>query len=200
MTIADTKAETRLLSRQSRKASHSRIGKQAALDIVAPGLAAVAEILGTGNPGIVGGYLAVGSDLDVGSLMAALETQGWSLAMPVVLAPEMPLVFRRWQKGDTLTKGSFGIDQPGEDAPQVRPDLVLAPLLAFDDEGYRLGQGGGFYDRTLEQWRTNGHVVKVLGVAFAAQRVDAVPRDDFDQRLNGLVTENGWRNFGDVDV
>lgn len=195
MNLPDRKAEFRLEARQRRRVTHGDTARAAAHGVVAPGLAAVADIWRQ-PPGIVAGYLAVGSELDAGPLMTALVAHGWSLALPVVVAPETPLVFRRWLPGDAMSEGSFGIAQPGDDAEDIRPHVVLAPLLAFDEDGYRLGQGGGFYDRTLEKWRAEGHSVTVLGLAFAAQRVDAVPRDDFDQRLNGIITEDGYKVYG----
>jgi len=198
MTVTDSKAEIRLEARQHRRVTHRRTGRAASLSVIDVGLTGIGERWGTAPPGVVAGYLAVGSELDAGPLMSALEKQGWSLALPVVIAPDTPLLFRRWQKGDAMGEGSFGIAHPGEGAAEVRPDVVLAPLLAFDDDGYRLGQGGGFYDRTLAMWRAEGHSIITFGLAFASQRIDAVPRDQYDQRLDGIVTEHGWRNYGDV--
>ncbi len=198
MNLSDSKADSRLKARHRRRTAHAEGGQDAARGVVEQGLAAVADIRGAAPAGIVAGYLAVGSELDADPLLAALEKRGWSLALPVVKAPRTPLVFRRWRRGQPMDEGSFGIAQPRDDAPDVRPDVVLAPLLAFDDDGYRLGQGGGFYDRTLEKWRAAGHMVPVLGLAFAAQRIDAVPRDQYDQRLDGIVTEHGWRRYGDT--
>jgi len=71
----------------------------------------------------------------------------------------------------------------------VRPDLLLVPLLAFDRAGYRLGWGGGFYDRTLAELRSSGTPVVAVGVGYSAQEVDAVPRDHYDARLDWVVTE-----------
>ncbi|HER26918.1 MAG TPA: 5-formyltetrahydrofolate cyclo-ligase, partial [Rhodospirillales bacterium] len=190
MNSADLKADLRLEARSLRRRTHAEFGQSAAQDFIDHGLAAVSHVWNA-RPAVVAGYLAVGSELDAGPLMAALAGGGWSLALPVVVGPETALIFRRWQQGDAMGEGSFGIAQPLDSAPQVRPDLVLAPLLAFDELGYRLGQGGGFYDRTLANWRHRGPMVPVLGLAFAAQQVASVPRDQFDQRLSGMITESG---------
>jgi 5-formyltetrahydrofolate cyclo-ligase len=90
-----------------------------------------------------------------------------------------------------LLKGPLNTLQPRLGCDEVIPDVILVPLLAFDDERFRLGQGGGFYDRTLEQLKSSKGGVMSIGIAFAAQRVNAVPRDKFDQRLDFIVTENG---------
>ena len=197
MNSPDPKADFRKQARQRRRVLHKDNGQKAALGVVAHGLRAIADLWGAAPPGIVAGYLATGSELDTGPLMSALAAAGWTLALPVVVAPGVPLVFRRWRQGDAMDEGAFGILQPGDDAPVVKPDLVLAPLLAFDDDGYRLGQGGGFYDRTLAKWHADGHGITVLGFGFTGQRVDVVPRDDFDQRLSGMITEDGWCTYGD---
>jgi 5-formyltetrahydrofolate cyclo-ligase len=139
----------------------------------------------------VAGYWAVGSEIDLSPLLCELDEEGWSVALPVVVENDAPLIFRRWHSGDELLKGPLNTLQPKPGRDEVIPDVVLLPLLAFDDERYRLGQGGGFYDRTLEQLKSREGGVISIGIAFAAQRVEAVPRDQYDQRLDFIVTENG---------
>jgi len=199
MNLPDLKADFRKQARHRRRALHEESGQKAALGVVTHGKSAIADLWGATPPGTLAGYLAVGSELDAVPLMNALAAGGWMLALPVVMAPSEPLVFRRWRQGEAMTEGAFGILQPDDDAPEVRPDIVLAPLLAFDDDGYRLGQGGGFYDRTLAKWNTERPAIAVLGLGFAGQRVDAVPRDEFDQRLTGMITEDSWFIYGDEE-
>ncbi len=139
----------------------------------------------------IAGYWAVGSEIDLSPLLGSLDREGWSVALPIVVENGSPLVFRRWQSGDELLKGPLNTMQPKLICDEVIPDVVLVPLLAFDDGLFRLGQGGGFYDRTLEQLKSREGGVMSIGIAFAAQRVKAVPRDKFDQRLDFIVTENG---------
>jgi 5-formyltetrahydrofolate cyclo-ligase len=95
-----------------------------------------------------------------------------------------------------LIQGSFKVMTPPEGAPELEPQVLLVPLLAFDKAGYRLGYGGGFYDRTLEKRRHqahsgahSGHPVLAIGVAFAAQETESLPRGPFDQRLDWIATE-----------
>jgi 5-formyltetrahydrofolate cyclo-ligase len=83
---------------------------------------------------------------------------------------------------------------PAPSAAEVVPDVLIVPLLAFDSEGYRLGYGGGFYDRTLHKLRGNGNALAV-GVGYAAQHVARVPRDEYDQPLDWIVTEKGAHSY-----
>jgi 5-formyltetrahydrofolate cyclo-ligase len=95
-----------------------------------------------------------------------------------------------------MKESDFAIPVPGEEVPELVPDLLLVPLLAFDGDGYRLGYGGGYYDRTLAALRVrNGRESVAVGVAYAAQQCDHVPRHDEDQPLDLVVTENGAVHF-----
>jgi len=139
---------------------------------------------------VVAGYWPMGDELDVRPLLERLAADGRAVALPVVAAKGQPLEFRRWRPGDLLEAGAHGTRHPLAAAAAVEPDLVLVPLLAFDDGGWRLGYGGGYYDRTLALLRARKPVVAV-GVGYAAQRVAAVPRDGRDQRLDWMMTERG---------
>jgi 5-formyltetrahydrofolate cyclo-ligase len=138
--------------------------------------------------GVVSGFSPIGSEIDALPLLAKLRKKGHESALPIVVANGEPLVFRRWAPGDDMTSGPFGVQEPLPSASEVVPDILLVPLLAFDRRGYRLGYGGGFYDRTLERLRANGRGIAV-GVAFAGQEVNAVPVAAYDQPLNWIVTE-----------
>ena len=143
---------------------------------------------------VVSGYVPVRGEIDVMPLLHALHAAGHALALPVVAAREAPLVFRRWRPGMALEKGAFGIPVPPATAPEVRPEVVLVPLVAFDAQGHRLGYGGGYYDRTLAALRAQGRVLAV-GCAHAGQEVPHIPALDTDQRLDLVLTEQGARWF-----
>lgn len=145
--------------------------------------------------GIVGGYWPIGDEMDVVPLLAALQGRGVALALPVVEAPGRPLSFRAWRPGDAMAPGAHGIAAPLPGAATVVPSLLLVPLLAFDREGWRLGYGAGYYDRTLEALAAAGRAVMAVGVAYAAQEVPEVPHDGGDVRLNALVTEAATYQF-----
>jgi 5-formyltetrahydrofolate cyclo-ligase len=135
-------------------------------------------------------YHPRGSEVDPFPLAAALEKLGVRIALPVVAQRGQPLIFRAMGQG-TLPPDALGIPSPGPDAETLEPDLVVTPLLAFDRRGGRLGQGGGYYDRTLAALRGHGPVF-VLGLAYAGQQLDRLPMDAHDQRLDGVLTERGY--------
>ena len=137
---------------------------------------------------IVSAFHSFDTEISTFELFDKLVAEGWITALPVVIAKNTPLVFREWAPGDALVLGRWNIKVPPEEAPEVLPDVLLVPLLAFDREGFRLGYGGGFYDRTLEKLRTLKKVT-AIGIAYAGQEMDTVPRDSFDQRLDWIMTE-----------
>jgi len=136
----------------------------------------------------VSGFWPLDDEFDTRPLFRALHARGHAIGLPVVVGRGQPLLFRRWEPGMALVRGSFKVMTPPPEAPEVVPRVLLVPLLAFDRAGYRLGYGGGFYDRTLAKLRAAGDALAV-GVAFAMQEVPAVPRDETDQPLDWLVTE-----------
>lgn len=137
------------------------------------------------------GYHALGSELNPSPLIRRLAATGAMLALPVALSRDAPLVFRAWDPRDPLVPDAVGVPAPPPSAPGLHPDLVIAPLLAFDRRGGRLGQGGGHYDRTLEALRATRPVF-VLGLAYAGQEVETLDLDDHDQRLDAILTETGY--------
>jgi 5-formyltetrahydrofolate cyclo-ligase len=137
-------------------------------------------------------FWPMGNEIDTRPLIQSLSEAGHRTALPVVAAKAAPLIFRVWGPGDQLVDGGFGTSIPDSDALEVLPEILFVPLLSFDDAGYRLGYGGGFYDRTLQKLRM--HVsADAVGVAFSAQRVDTVIRGPHDQLLDWMATELGFQ-------
>jgi 5-formyltetrahydrofolate cyclo-ligase len=124
---------------------------------------------------------------------AAMAVHQGPVAVPVIMGPARPLKFREWSPGCRMMLGAFGAEIP-EEGGWVEPEVLIVPLLAFDARGYRLGYGGGFYDRTLEELRAKRQTLAV-GFAFSVQEVAEVPIDTTDQRLDAIVTEKGLRLF-----
>jgi len=137
---------------------------------------------------IVAGYWPMGTEMDVRPALVALDRIGVLVTLPEVAAKARPLRFRAWRPDEPLVEGDHGTFHPLNDAPLMRPDVVLVPMLAFDRRGYRVGWGGGYYDRTLELLRKSGDCT-AIGVAYSAQEVDGVPTDAYDQRLDWIITE-----------
>jgi 5-formyltetrahydrofolate cyclo-ligase len=138
----------------------------------------------------VAGYWPVRDEADPRGLMKALEARGAALALPRIDEKHAALSFRAWREGDVLVDNHHRIPEPRAEAKMVTPDVVLVPLLAFDAHGHRLGYGGGYYDRTLATLR-----VIAIGVAYAGQEVERLPREAHDRPLDMVVTENGARRF-----
>ncbi|HHW34951.1 MAG TPA: 5-formyltetrahydrofolate cyclo-ligase [Paracoccus solventivorans] len=117
----------------------------------------------------------------------AMGVHDGPLCLPVVPGRGVPLIFRRWQ-GEDLTPGPLGTSQPPDSLPEILPEVLIVPMLAFDSRLHRLGYGGGYYDRTLEMLRAIGPVT-AIGLAWQVQRVDSLPVGPFDQKLDLLVTD-----------
>lgn len=184
--VASRKRALRADARAARAAACSALPDAPAR--VARHVRALAGTLGA--PGIASGYLPVRNELDPVPTMAALAALGWRLALPVVVGPGLPLVFRSWAPGEPTVPAPFGLEIPVNET-EVAPDLLLVPMLAFDGRGHRLGYGGGFYDRTIAALRARNPAVLAVGVAFAAQRVPLLPDHENDMRLDAILTEHG---------
>lgn len=141
---------------------------------------------------IVAGYMPIRSEIDPRPLMATLAARGARLCLPVVGEDRETLVFREWHAGAALEPASFGLSVPGAEAAELTPEVLLLPLAAFDDAGNRIGYGKGHYDRALERLEALGPRRKI-GLAFALQRVDAVPAEPHDRPLDLILTELGPR-------
>jgi 5-formyltetrahydrofolate cyclo-ligase len=137
---------------------------------------------------IVSGFMPLKSEINPLPLMRKLADAGARLALPAVAGRGKPLIMRGWQWGETLAAGVWGIREPTPNAPEVEPDILLVPLLAFDRSGHRIGYGAGYYDLTIAQLRAKKPIAAV-GVAFAAQELSRVPTAAFDAPLDLVLTE-----------
>jgi 5-formyltetrahydrofolate cyclo-ligase len=142
----------------------------------------------------VSGFWPIRSEISPLPLMRRFADAGASLALPVIAGRAQPLVMRAWTFGAPLVAGVWGIREPPADAPEVFPDIVIVPLLAFDHRGHRLGYGAGHYDRTIARLRDMKPVI-AIGIAFAAQQIDEVPITPRDERLDLMLTEDGTIDF-----
>ncbi len=140
------------------------------------------------TPAVVSGFWPIKDELDIRPLLVELFNQGCQLCLPVVQGKGQPLLFRAWRPGDALEAGVFGTLQPSARRETLEPEVLIVPLLACDLEGWRLGYGGGFYDRTLAGLRGRRRP-PAIGVGFEALLIDAVPHDADDERLDWLLTD-----------
>jgi 5-formyltetrahydrofolate cyclo-ligase len=182
--VLEQKAELRREGLARRDALPAEIRKAAAEAIAArPFPLAIASGM------ILSGFMPLKSEINPLPLMRKLADAGARLALPVVAGRGQPLIMRSWQWGEPLVPGVWGIREPPPTAPELQPDILLVPLLAFDRNGHRIGYGAGYYDLTIAQLRAKKPIAAV-GIAFAAQEIESVPRTAFDARLDLVLTEN----------
>lgn len=137
---------------------------------------------------VLAGYMPMRTEIDP---LPAMAGHTGPVCVPVIPGKDMALEFHRWTPATTMIEGGFKALIPAQRDLLV-PKALIVPLLAFDRGGFRLGYGGGFYDRTLAALRGEGKVFAV-GFAFAAQEIDAVPVNATDQVLDAIVTPDGAR-------
>lgn len=176
------KAEARKLAFAARKAAFAA-GQGQAAELLADFLAAY-------RGKALAGYMAMRTEIDP---LAAMAAHQGPVCMPVIIGAGQALKFREWSPGCAMEMGAFGAEIPAQ-GPWIEPEVLIVPLVGFDARGYRLGYGGGFYDRTLQGLRAKRATLAV-GFGFAAQELPEVPIDEFDQRLDVMVTEDGVRWF-----
>jgi 5-formyltetrahydrofolate cyclo-ligase len=137
---------------------------------------------------IVSGFMPLKTEISPLPLMRRLADAGARLALPVIDGRGKPLILRAFAFGDALAAGQWGIREPKADAPEVEPDILLVPMLAFDRRGHRIGYGAGYYDMTIAKLRAIKPVV-AAGIAFGAQEIEEVPITARDARLDLVLTE-----------
>ncbi len=201
LSLADQKSENRAKAIVQRKAAVLAAGKDAS-DLFTANMVKLALDLitetGMGSATIIAGYWPMASELDVVPALLKLgddqgADQGVRCCLPVVIEKDAPLIFRQWTPGCDMEEGGFGTSHPAPVMAELTPDIIMVPLLAFDARGYRLGWGGGFYDRTLQALRSRSKKVVAVGVAYGGQEIETVVRDKFDQPVDWIVTEQNSR-------
>ncbi len=187
--IDEQKALLRTQAKAGRKAAVANARERSG-DWFTANMVALAELLGVVPTTVIAGYWSMSDELDVMPALRRLRAErDIKCALPVVVQKDTPLIFRQWDETTELESGGFGTHHPVPGMPEVVPDIVLVPLLAFDEHGYRLGWGGGFYDRTLQTLRANNPNVVAVGTAYAGQQMDRIIRDDYDQAVDWIVSE-----------
>jgi len=167
-------------------------------EIVARHREAIDRYLERGFPNLARGVVAFcwpyRNEYDARFLARRLRERGAVTALPVVVAPRTPLVFREWHPGVALARGVYDIPYPVE-SPLVAPDTALVPMLGFDNAGYRLGYGGGYFDRTLA---AISRKPVVTGITYELAHLDTIHPQPYDIPMDWVVTERGiYRRDGD---
>jgi 5-formyltetrahydrofolate cyclo-ligase len=141
--------------------------------------------------GIYAGYMPIRTELSPLVLLENLVGFGCGVALPITPREGQPLRFHRWQIGGLLDDGPYGTKQPPANNDKCTPDVILAPMLAFDAGGWRLGYGGGFYDRTVAGLRATGQKVVLIGIAYDEQTLDKIPVGPYDIPLDVVLSPAG---------
>lgn len=137
---------------------------------------------------VFSGYWPIKGEPDLRPLMADLHDAGVVVALPLVETRAAPLTFRRWTPETRMVRGDWNIPVPPPDAHVVTPDIALAPLVGWTADGYRLGYGGGYFDRTLAALNPKPFVI---GIGYEAAQLATIYPQPHDIPLDLILTENG---------
>jgi 5-formyltetrahydrofolate cyclo-ligase len=137
---------------------------------------------------VVGGYIALKGEVSGRDIFTRLNKQGHITSLPVVIERDAPMIFRAYRPGEPTRRGMLGQQEPLPHADEVMPDLLVIPMLGFTRQGYRLGYGSGFYDRTLPNLRAIKSV-KTVGLAYSIQELPEFPVEPHDVPLDIIITE-----------
>jgi 5-formyltetrahydrofolate cyclo-ligase len=147
------------------------------------------QIVGGYPPSILSSYWPFRAEFDPRPFVRDLIGRGWQIALPVVIQKKAPLEFRLWTPDAPMENGIWDIPVP-RDGAVVRPGVMLAPVVGFDDACFRLGYGGGYYDRTLAVLAPRP---VTIGIGFEFSHLETIYPEPHDQRLDMIVTEAGVR-------
>ncbi len=143
---------------------------------------------------IIAAYMPKGREFDPMPILDRALEQGITCALPVVEKDSRILRFAPYTQNCELKEGSYGIAEPTS-TQSLMPDIIITPLLSFDRRGYRLGQGGGYYDATLNHLQAQKEII-AIGVAYADQVcLFPLPIDDHDHKMDFIITPNGAQQF-----
>jgi len=143
---------------------------------------------GGASRGVLSGYWPIKGEPDLRPFLGELHALGATIALPVVETRNTPLVFRRWTPQTKMAKGNWNIPVPPPECDQLTPEIVLAPLVGWDAAGYRLGYGGGYFDRTLAALEPCPFSI---GIGFQSARLATIFPQPHDIPLDLILTENG---------
>ncbi len=180
------KRQLRLEMRSKRRQIHSKHGTEYAQAIRTNFIQALNIMPQT----IFGAYYPIGAEVNCRPLMDTLHAMGHTIALPIVVEKEEPLIYRMYKSGDQLEKGPFGTPEPVDFMPELVPDVMILPVMGFSAKGYRLGYGTGFFDRTVKKFRME-KPIKVIAVAYSGQEIEDFPVEQHDARCDMVITELG---------
>ena len=186
--MVSSKAELRDSALKRREGISLQARSDFAFRLANVGPPLVLECLPSVGKPVTAVFSPIGSEPDPRALVSALHAAGVRLVLPVDVSHGSELIFRRWLSDDRLAIGPLGIAEPLPDAPELEPDVLVVPLIAFDRRGHRLGYGAGNYDRTLGALRKRKQV-RVIGVAYAVQEERMLPNEPHDEPVDLILTD-----------
>jgi len=133
-----------------------------------------------------GGYYPSNYEIDDLAILDLLEKKNFKVSLPII-KKDNQMNFYRWSRSDPLRVNKFGIPEPVS-SKIFYPDILLVPLVAYDNNLNRLGYGGGYYDRFIEKLEKTKKIIKI-GLAFSFQKISSIPIDQYDKRLDFIITE-----------
>jgi len=146
------------------------------------------QLIGDPQGLVVSAYWPFKGEPDLKPLLARLAARGARTALPIVVRKAHPLIFREWKSGDRIERGVWNIPIPADGA-EVVPDVAIAPVVGYDPHCYRLGYGGGFFDRTLASIRPRP--IRLFGVGYTMQAIPTIRPQVYDIPMDAVVTEGG---------
>ena len=133
-------------------------------------------------------YLPFRNEIQTSLIHDELEKKGFEVCLPVINEKENTMVFKKYHSNEKLSKNKYGILEPASESIELMPSILIVPLVAFSHEGFRLGYGGGYYDRFVEKNLPYTSLI-TIGLGFSFQRYDNLPYEEHDQKLNWILTE-----------
>ena len=129
------------------------------------------------------------NEIDTNNLITLLFSKKISISLPCIDEDSNQMIFRELKEGEELVKGKYGILEPSDKNKVIIPSVLFIPLLAFDDNGNRLGYGGGYYDKYIEELDNNENMSIKIGIGYSFQKINEVPNNSMDKKLNWILTE-----------
>ena len=141
------------------------------------------------NYKIIASFISFKSEISTQFLNEFLLNNGKILCLPIIKNNSETLNFIEYNLKTKLVSGKFGIMQPSDLSKEFLPEIILTPCLAFDENGFRLGYGGGYYDKTFSYFKKIKHKFISIAVAFDDQKIDELVHDKYDQKIDYILTE-----------
>ena len=135
----------------------------------------------------IGGYYPINNEIDCLEILKKLEKIGYKICLPVA-EKKLEMDFFEWSFSDPLNIGNMGVPEPYK-IKKIYPDVLIVPLVAFDKSKYRLGYGGGYYDRYIYKISKLKKII-TIGLAFSFQEINKLPKNNYDKKLDFILTEN----------